>query len=220
MPTVGSTRKVLSALVKGYSKFEGDSGVSYHFARVDVEGSGDVDNIGIPLIWSETDSAFIEFTINADWVASATYALGAIVKPIAQNGYEYICTKAGDADATEPTWPTTTGALETETAGVVWLCRAAYSGNGVDSPLPNGANICVSVGAFEGVGFNETDTTLSATSVEMHVMFRGIGAVADAGFVWGSIAEVDQNEFYVQLEKQGLAIVTAGTTVDPTYTAV
>ena len=40
-----------------------------------------------------------------DW-ADTTYAAGDFVVPTAPNGHFYECTVAGDADATEPTWPT------------------------------------------------------------------------------------------------------------------
>ena len=66
------------------------------------------------------------------------------------------------------------------------------------------ANICVSDGNEIGHGENQTDTTLSATAVEMHVIYRGAAALSKSGFVWGSIATVDQNEFYLQLEKPNI----------------
>lgn len=219
MPDVASTRKQLSDLVKGVSQIGGDLGINYNYAMVDVKGSGDIDNIGVPLMWSESDSAFIEFAVNPDWAAGAVKNLGDVVKPTTQNGYEYVCITAGttnDAEG-EPTWPTTPGATVTEIDGVVWLCRNAYAGNGNDSTLPNKAHICVTCGAKEGVGFNQADTTLSSTAVKMAVVFRGEGALAEDGFEWGSIAAADQNEFYAQLEKQGLALVESGTTVDPTF---
>lgn len=219
MPTVGTGRKMLSELVKGVSTFGEESAVNYVYATVDVEGSGDVDNIGVPLMWSESDSAFIEFAPNDDWEAATAYALNDVVKPTTQNGYEYVCITAGTSNDTEgePTWPTTPGATVTETDGVVWLCRNAYVGNGNDSPLPNGAHICVTVGAAEGVGFNQADTTLSSTAVDMTVIYRGEAAVAKDGFEWGSIAAADQNEFYKALEKQGIKVVDSLTTVDPSF---
>jgi len=217
MPDIATTRKQLSDLVKGVSMIGQDAGINYNYASVDVKGSGDIENIGVPLIWSEDDSAFIEFTPNSDWAATTAYSIGDIVKPATQNGYEYVCITAGTSDASEPTFTTIPGTTTTESGGVVWLCREAYVGNGVDSPLPNKANICVTVGAKEGAGFNQADTTLSSTAVKMTVIFRGEAALAKDGFEWGSIASDDQNEFYVQLEKQGIALVDSGDTVDPIY---
>lgn len=215
MPDVGVTRKFLTSLLKGVGKFGSDAGINYNYATVDVKGSGDVENIGLPLMWSESDSAFIEFVPNADWAASTTYTLLDVVKPITQNGYEYVCVLAGDSDAGEPTWPTVPGMTETETAGVVWLCRNAYAGNGNDSPLPTKAHICVTTGTYAWDGENQTDTTLSSTAVKMRVIYRGEGAVVKEGFEWGDIVAADQAEFYAQLEKQGLAVIESATTVDP-----
>ncbi len=221
MPDVtnGSTRKRETDLLKGYNKFETESGVNYCFASVDVEGSGDVDNIGIPLMWSETASAFIEFAVNADWTADTVKAVGDVVKAVAQDGYEYVCVAiSSDAKThatTEPVWPLVPGATIVDDA-VTWMTREAYVGNGL-SPLPNGANLCVTVGAAEGKGFNVTDTTLSATAVKMTALYRGPADVVEDGFVWGSIATVDQNEFYKAFEKQGVAVSESGTTVDPTF---
>lgn len=158
MPDVtnGTTRTRFSDLVKGYNQFEDDYGINFCFASVDVEGSGDTDNIGIPLVWNNTDSAF--------------------------NIYD-----AQDISAV-------TG-----------------------SPLPDGSPICIAVGAAEGRGFNRADTTLSSTAVKMTVMFRGPAAVVKEGFEWASTTETNQNEFYAQLEKQNIAVMESGTTVDPTF---
>lgn len=221
MPDVtnGSTRTRLSDLVKGYNKFEDECGINYCFATVSVEGSGDVDNIGIPLMWSEDDSAFIEFSPNADWAASTVYAVGDVVKAATQDGFEYVCYTAGTSNDTEgePTFIAIPGQLTTETDGVVWQCRPAYSGDGVNSPLPNGAHLCVTVGAAEGRGFNVEDTTLSSTAVDMTVLYRGPATVVEDGFTWGSIVAADQDEFYKAFERQGVSVMESGTTVDPTF---
>ena len=217
MPDVtnGTTRTQLSELIKGVSMFGQEAGVDYVYTSIDVKGSGDIDNIGIPLIWNATTSAFNVFVANVDWEASTTYALGDVVKPITQNGLEYVCVTAGDSDAAEPTWPTTPGMTETETAGAVWFTRIAYTG--ADSSLPTKANICVLVGAKEGKGFNVIDTTLSATAISMPVLFRGESAVAEEGFTWGAVAAADQAEFYTAFEINGIRVIDAGTTVDPSF---
>jgi len=219
MPDVSNstTRTQYSELVKGTSKFNEEGAVNYNFASVEVKGSGDIDNIGIPLMWD--GSTFVAFAVNADWLASTVTALGATVKPTTQNGYEYVCIAAGTTNDSEgePTWPTTVGATVTETDGVVWLCRIAYSG--AESTLPNKANVCVLVGQSGAIGLNVTDTTLSATATVMPVLFRGEAAVAKEGFTWGSIAAVDQAEFYTAFELVGIAVTEAGDTVDPSFIA-
>ena len=216
MPDVtnGTTRTQYSELVKGTSKFNEEGAVNYNFATVEVKGSTDIDNIGVPLMWD--GSTFVLFTINADWEASTTYAVGDVVKATTQNGLEYVCTVAGDSDATEPTdWPVIAGVTVAETAGVSWTSRIAYTGGG--SSLPNGASICVLVGQPGALGLNIQDTTLSATAVEMPVLYRGEAAVAKDGFSWGSIATVDQAEFYKAFELAGIAVMESGTTVVSTF---
>jgi hypothetical protein len=217
--TGGTTRDKFSELVKAYNKFEDQFGVNYCFASIEVKGGGDIDNIGVPVMWSESDSAFIEFAANSDWAASTAYSAGDVVKPTTQDGYEYVCITAGTSNDIEgePTFVAIPGATTTETDGVVWLCRPAYSGNGVDSPLPNGAHLAVIVGPAEGRGFNYEDTTLSSTAVYMTSIYRGPAALAKDGFEWGTTVEADQDEFYTALQKQGITIVESGTTVDPTF---
>ncbi len=217
MPTVtnGTTRTRFSDLVKGYNQYEDDNGVDYCFGTVDVEGSGDVDNIGLPLIWSASADAFIEFVANADWVASTAYTVGDVVKPSTQNGFEYVALNSDTSHSAEPTWPTTPGATVTETGDQVWMCRRAYSAD--TSPLPNGDTIALSVGAAEGKGFNRADTTLSGTAVSMTVLFRGPATVVKDGITWGATAAADQAEFYLALENRGISVIESGTTVDPAF---
>lgn len=222
MPDVtgGSTRTRESDLIKGYNSFENEAGVNYCFATVDVKAASetDIDNIGIPLKWSAANSAFYVFTENVDWAANTAKSLGDVVKPTTQNGYEYVCITAGTTNDTEgePTWPTTIGATVTETDGVVWLCRRAYMGDSGPAATA-GSEICVTVGAAEGKGFNQADTTLDTTAVSMTVMYRGPSTVVEDGFTWGSVVEADQDEFYAAFERKGISVMESGTTVDPTF---
>ncbi len=158
MPDVenGSTRKKLSDLVKGYNKFEDEAGVNYCFASVSVEGSGDTDNIGIPLVWSTAASAFVIY--DAQDISAVT-----------------------------------------------------------GSPLPGGLPICIAVGAAGHRGLNQSDTTLSSTAVSMTAIYRGPAAVVKEGFDWASTTSTNQNEFYAQLEIQGIAVMESSTTVIPTF---
>lgn len=214
--TNGATRTQYSELVKGTSKFNEEGAVNYNFATVEVKGSGDIDNIGVPLMWD--GSTFVLFAVNADWEADTTYAVGDVVKAVTQNGLEYVCTVAGDSDATEPAdWPVIAGVTVAETAGVSWISRIAYTG--AESTLPNKANICVLVGQSAAIGLNIEDTTLSATATDMPVLFRGEAAVAKEGFTWGAIAAADQAEFYTAFELAGIAVTEAGDTVDPSFIA-
>jgi prepilin-type N-terminal cleavage/methylation domain-containing protein len=53
------------------------------------------------------------------WKPSTAYSLGAVVVPTTNNGHFYTCTAVGTSGTTEPTWPTTTGAIVTN-GGVTW----------------------------------------------------------------------------------------------------
>lgn len=160
MPTVANstTRTQFSELVKGVTKFGTDSGINYNYASVDVKGSGDTDNIGIPLVWNNTSTAFEIY--DAQDISAVT-----------------------------------------------------------GSPLPGGHPICILVGEAGKLGLNDKDTTLSATATEMPVLFRGPAAVVKEGFEWASTTTTNQNEFYTQLEIQGIAVTESGTTVVPSYIA-
>ena len=217
--TGGTTRTRLSDVLKGVNAFENDAYVNFCVASAAVKAASDtaIDNIGIPLKWNSTTSAYNIFTANADWAASTAYTVGDVVKPATQDGYEYVCITAGTSNNTEgePTFKAVPGATTTETDGVVWLCREAYSG--LTGSLPDGSEIAVLIGAKEGAGVNTTDTTIGTTAVSMPMLYRGPAAVVEDGFTWGSVAEADQDEFYAALEKKGITVITSGTTVAPTF---
>lgn len=215
MPVVNTSRKQLSELLKGVSKFQNDSAVNYHFASVNAEGAGAVDNIGTLLKWSNVDSAFKPLVVNADWAATTAYALGDVVKPTAQDGLEYVCIAAGTSGGSEPTFVNIVGG-STVDATVTWLARMPY-GQDATSPLPNKASICLSVGAKEGLGFNKTATTLSGTSVLMTVLFRGEAGVVASGIDFGAIVAADQAEIKAGLEASGIAVHDSAEVVVPSY---
>jgi hypothetical protein len=220
MPTVsnGATRTRESDLLKGYNSFEDEAYVDYCFATVDVKAASetDIDNIGIPMKWNSTTSAFNVFTANSDWVKETAYSVGDVVKPVTQDGYEYMCMTAGTSHTSEPTWITVIGGTTTETTGVVWVCRRAYMGDGGPAATA-GSEICIAVGAAEGRGFNQTDTTIDTDAVDMTVIYRGPAAVVEDGFTWGDVAEADQDEFYAALDRKGISVIESGTTVAPTF---
>jgi len=67
--------------------------------------------------------AVLDAPMDARWVASTAYALGAYVRPTTPNGFRYECTTAGTSGTTEPVWPTTLGSTVTD-GTAVWTCRA------------------------------------------------------------------------------------------------
>lgn len=60
--------------------------------------------------WSDDDT---------DWAASTAYLAGDKRAPRVRNGHVYTVTTAGTSDATQPAWPTTSGATVTD-GTVVW----------------------------------------------------------------------------------------------------
>ena len=85
------------------------------------------------------------------------------------------------------------------------------------SSLPNAAPICISVGPRKGKGFNVEDVTLSATAVEMTVLFRGVAAVIESGIDWGAADTTAKTAFNLELEKQQIVVAPEAETVDPKY---
>lgn len=218
--TGGTTRTRLSDVLKGVNAFENDAYVNFCVASAAVKAASSTttDNIGIPLKWNSTTSAYNIFTANADWAVDTVTAVGNVVKPTTQDGFEYVCIAiSSDAKThatTEPTWPALVGATIVDDA-VTWLCRDAYTGTA--GSLPDGSEIAILIGAKEGAGVNTTDTTIGTTAVSMPMLYRGPAAVVEDGFTWGSVAEADQDEFYAALEKKGITVITSGTTVAPTF---
>jgi hypothetical protein len=222
MPVNATARKFLTDLVKAVDNFAEDTAVRFNFETVGVEGSGDVDNIGIPLLWDETAAAFLELAAPADWTASVVTAVGDVVKPTTRDGNEYVCTVAGTTNDTEgePTWVTTLGGETIETDLVQWTARKAYAVDSAGtSPLKNKSRIAVTVGDLFGVGFNKKDTTLSGTPVNMTVIYRGEAALINEGFIWGSVAAADQAEFLLALEDARITTITNAEVVSPTFTS-
>jgi len=61
-------------------------------------------------------------TALAAWVASHSYAVGAVIQPTSGNagGFIYICTTAGTSGAAAPTWPQAVGNTVADGTGTVW----------------------------------------------------------------------------------------------------
>lgn len=216
---VATGRKLISELLVGVEKMEEMFGIDYNFASVNAEGSDvTVEPIGVLLRWNNAASAFLPFTVNPDWAPSTAVTVGYTVKPITQNGLEYVCITAGTTNDSEgePTWPTVPGATVTETDGVVWLARLPY-GKDHTSPLPNQESLAIMVGAAPGIGFNKEDITLTSTSQKVTVLYRGHASIKDAGITWGAIAAADQTEVKAAFERNGIKIVTNATAVDPKF---
>jgi hypothetical protein len=64
------------------------------------------------------------FSWGSQWIASATYAAGALVVPAVSTGFYYKATTGGTASAGPVTWPTVIGSTVTD-GSVVWTCFAS-----------------------------------------------------------------------------------------------
>ena len=218
MPVNATARKFLTDLVKAVDTFHEDNAVRFNYATVGVEGTGSIDNIGIPLLWDNTTTSFLVLAAPADWAATTAYVLGDIVKPTTRDGNEYVCTVAGTSGGSEPTFSLTEGS-ETVDATVEWTARPAYSGKDTNSTLTNKSRIAVTVGDLFGLGFNKKDTALSATPANMTAIFRGDAALINDGMIWGSVAAADQAEFLTALEEYGITTIDNAEAVTPTFTS-
>lgn len=219
MPVNATARKFLTDLVKGVENTHDDIAVRINYDTVGVEGTGAIDNIGIPLLWDESLDAFAVFVANLDRINTTAYVVGDIVKLVTQDGMEYVCTIAGTSDSSEGTFNTVIGS-ETVDATVTWTARKAYSADAATStPLKNKSRIAVTVGDAFGIGFNKIDTALSATPANMTVIYRGQAALITEGFIWGSVAAADQAEFLTALEDVGITTIDNAEVVTPTFTS-
>jgi hypothetical protein len=61
MPEISKSRKKLSDLLKAEDTFATDNAVDFNYDTVDVGGTGEVDNIGVALIWNNSTSQFEKY---------------------------------------------------------------------------------------------------------------------------------------------------------------
>jgi hypothetical protein len=85
------------------------------------------------------------------------------------------------------------------------------------SPLKDGSVIAISVGDFQGKGFNAADTNLADTDAKMTVLYRGDAAILKEGIIWNGADAAAQLLFLAQLEAQRITTVAKATSVTPTY---
>ena len=94
---VGTARRQLSQILKGYSNFEDENAVNYVFATVDVKqgngGAGTITPIGTALVWESGVSAFIPYeggTEVADAITDDNSTIG--------GGGAVVCVTVGQAE--------------------------------------------------------------------------------------------------------------------------
>ena len=119
-------------------------------------------NTTAPVAITRISSSQFSYTVAVTpLIATGTATIqrqGATVTPITKNGRKYICTTAGTAGATEPTWPTTIGST-VDDGTAVWTCSEMSLAN-ILSRLDalNGTNQTTTYGASRFI--NIAPTTL------------------------------------------------------------
>ncbi|MBI4165521.1 MAG: hypothetical protein HY508_07290 [Acidobacteria bacterium] len=74
------------------------------------------------------------------WQAATTYSVGTIIAP--GNGHAYTVTTAGTSGATQPTFPTGTGATVSDgLPATVWSAVTAYAANAYVKPSPDNGHV-------------------------------------------------------------------------------
>jgi len=161
MPTVSTSRKLLSELIAAEDSFAMDNAVDFNYATVDVGASGTVDNIGVAMIWNNSTSEF------------EPYVAQVIATVISTGG----------------------------------------------SPLKDGSVVALSVGNYQGKGFNDEDTDLGGTAPKMTVLYRGDAAVLEEGIIWNGADAGAQTAFLAQLEAQRITTTKQAADAAASYLA-
>lgn len=71
-----------------------------------------------PDLNQELDQIIVNSARASLWAANHAYAYGDVILPNARNGHRFLCVRPGTSGTTEPTWPTGTGATQSEGTGV------------------------------------------------------------------------------------------------------
>ena len=71
------------------------------------------------------------------WTTLTAYALNDVIKPTTDNGYYYVCTRAGTSGVPEPTFPTTLAQTvnDPDIAGAQWTCTGTGTMSALISPI-------------------------------------------------------------------------------------
>jgi len=85
------------------------------------------------------------------------------------------------------------------------------------SSLPDASPVCVVVGEKEAKGLNRKDITLTGTSQDLTVLYRGPAAVVTEGIDFGAASAPNIALFKTALEKQNIAVISSAPSADPAY---
>jgi hypothetical protein len=87
------------------------------------------------------------------------------------------------------------------------------------SPLKDGSVVAVSVGNYQGKGFNDEDTDLAVAGSKMTVLYRGDAAILNEGVIWNGAAAPAQALFLAQLEAQRITTTNQAADAAASYLA-
>ena len=151
------------------------------------------------------------------WQPSTAYPLNTAVVPVTANGRRYRAVIAGTSGATEPAWPTGTGA-EVVDGTVTWRMFDAVSCNDTDHALIRytpgvGTELLVEPGTSIG-GANVT--TLGCTSCDDSYYDQIDGRINDSGNVSTALSLDDGTEGVYIFTGPGTAVEVARTTASVT----
>lgn len=156
---VGTTRKVLSEVLAGYSDFGNENNVDYHFAEIALRGNATetLEGMGLVVVWDNTASRW-EPATGANTVAVTT------TRSPLPNGVEQAVVVGNNfLGDNEADLALTTGA--DTTAIVVFRGPAAVKVEGcVGDASASGNTVALALAAFEKISNVTTVSAAAATS--------------------------------------------------------
>ena len=79
----------------------------------------------------------VDYIACDEWAAATAYVLGNVIKPTTDNGYYYVCSRAGTSGGTQPVFPTTVALTvnDPDGSGAQWTCTGDGSINAAIYPV-------------------------------------------------------------------------------------
>ena len=127
------------------------------------------------------------------WESETVYALGDVVKPTTDNGFYYVCSRAGTSGATEPTFPVvlTSTVDDPNGAGAEWTCTGDGSIRAAMWPLRSKEvveNMRVELPTSHKIRIRY----MNGLSTSMRLIFNG--------YVYNIVGEINPDERNIYLD--------------------